>query len=28
VDYETGQRTIKESAWWYKKVMETNGENL
>ncbi len=28
VDYETQQRVPKESAWWYKTVMETNGENL
>ncbi|MDD4081299.1 MAG: GH1 family beta-glucosidase [Eubacteriales bacterium] len=28
VDYTTGERTIKESAWWYKKVMESNGESL
>jgi len=28
VDYETGRRTLKESAWWYKEVMEANGENL
>lgn len=28
VDYETQKRTIKDSAYWYKTVMETNGENL
>ena len=28
VDYQTLERTPKESAWWYKQVMETNGENL
>lgn len=28
VDYESQQRIIKDSAWWYKKVMETNGECL
>ncbi|NLC32848.1 MAG: beta-glucosidase [Clostridiales bacterium] len=28
VDYESLQRIPKESAWWYKRVMETNGENL
>lgn len=28
VDYQTQQRIPKDSAWWYKTVMETNGENL
>lgn len=28
VDYTTGKRTIKDSARWYKEVIETNGENL
>lgn len=28
VDYDTGERTPKESAYFYKKVIETNGENL
>ena len=28
VDFETQQRIPKESAWWYKSVMESNGENL
>lgn len=28
VDYETQKRTVKDSALWYKKVMETNGECL
>ena len=28
VDYATGKRTVKDSAYWYRKVMETNGENL
>lgn len=28
VDYQTQQRTIKESAYWYKKVIESNGEYL
>ncbi|MCF0230596.1 MAG: family 1 glycosylhydrolase, partial [Parasporobacterium sp.] len=28
VDYRTQERTIKESAWWYKSVIEANGENL
>ncbi|MBQ8555260.1 MAG: beta-glucosidase [Clostridia bacterium] len=28
VDYATQQRIIKDSAWWYKTVMESNGENL
>lgn len=28
VDYQTQQRTPKDSMLWYKQVMETNGENL
>jgi len=28
VDYATQQRTVKDSAYWYRTVMETNGENL
>ena len=28
VDYETGARTPKESAYFYKQVIQTNGENL
>jgi len=28
VDYETQKRTVKDSALWYKGVMESNGENL
>ena len=28
VDYETQQRIVKDSAWWYKTVMETNGALL
>ncbi len=28
VDYQTLERTPKASAWWFKQVMETNGENL
>lgn len=28
VDYETLDRIPKKSAYWYKKVIETNGENL
>ena len=28
VDYQTQKRTIKDSAWWYKKVIETGGANL
>ena len=28
VDYETLERIPKDSAYWYKNVMETNGENL
>lgn len=28
VDYETQTRTIKESGYWYRKVIETNGKEL
>ncbi|HHU93088.1 MAG TPA: beta-glucosidase [Halanaerobiaceae bacterium] len=28
VDFETGERIIKDSAYWYKKVIETKGEAL
>lgn len=28
VDYETQERILKDSAYWYKNVIETNGENL
>lgn len=28
VDYATQERTIKDSGYWYKEVIETNGENL
>ena len=28
VDYGTQKRTMKDSALWYKNVIETNGENL
>ena len=28
VDYPTGQRTVKDSGYWYKKVIETNGKQL
>ena len=28
VDYETGERTLKKSAYYYKKVIETNGEEI
>lgn len=28
VDYQTQKRTIKDSGYWYKEVIETNGENL
>jgi len=28
VDYATGKRTLKESAYWYKGVIESNGDNL
>ena len=28
VDYPTGNRTPKDSAYWYKKIIESNGEEL
>lgn len=28
VDYETQKRTVKDSAYWYQTVIESNGENL
>jgi beta-glucosidase len=28
VDYETQKRTLKDSAYWYRDVIRTNGENL
>lgn len=28
VDYQTQERIVKDSAWWYKSVMESNGETL
>ncbi|MCD6175641.1 MAG: beta-glucosidase [Planctomycetes bacterium] len=28
VDYNTQQRIMKDSAYWYKEVIDTNGENL
>lgn len=28
VDFTTQKRIVKDSAYWYQKVMETNGENL
>jgi beta-glucosidase len=28
VDFQTQQRTVKDSAYWYRRVMETNGETL
>ena len=28
VDYETQKRTIKDSGYWYTKVIDTNGKNL
>lgn len=28
VDYPTGTRTIKDSGYWYRKVIDTNGEML
>ncbi len=28
VDYQTQERIMKDSAYWYKEVMESNGENL
>ncbi len=28
VDYETGKRIVKDSALWYREVVESNGDNL
>lgn len=28
VDYATQERVLKDSAYWYKSVIESNGENL
>ena len=28
VNYQTQERTIKDSGYWYKGVIEANGENL
>jgi beta-glucosidase len=28
VDFQTQQRTLKQSAHWYKEVIHTNGNNL
>ena len=28
VDYNTQERIVKDSFYWYKEVMEQNGENL
>lgn len=28
VDFESGKRTLKDSAYWYKHVIETNGEEI
>jgi len=28
VDYATGRRTLKDSAWWYGDVIESNGDSL
>lgn len=28
VDYETGKRTVKDSGYWYKRVIETRGQSL
>jgi beta-glucosidase len=28
IDYETGKRTIKDSGYWYRGVIESNGEEL
>ena len=28
VDFETQQRIIKDSGWWYKAVIDSNGQNL
>lgn len=28
VNYQTQERILKDSAYWYQQVMATNGENL
>jgi beta-glucosidase len=28
VDYDTGKRTLKDSAYWYKDVIASNGDIL
>ncbi len=28
IDYDTLERTVKDSGYWYKKVIETNGGSL
>jgi beta-glucosidase len=28
VDYPTGERTLKDSAYFYSEIIKTNGENL
>jgi beta-glucosidase len=28
VDYDTGKRTLKDSAYWYRDVIKSNGSNL
>ena len=28
VDFETQERTLKDSAYWYKDLIQTNGEHL
>ena len=28
VDYRSGERTVKDSALWYRDVIAANGENL
>lgn len=28
VDFETQRRTVKDSGWWYRRVIETNGAHL
>jgi len=28
IDYKTLERTVKDSGYWYKKVIKTNGESL
>ena len=28
VDFQTQERTLKDSAYWYAEVIQSNGENL